>query len=206
VTLLAGIESEVEALGLELSEAERVRLEGLGKLWEHYGRAMNLLGKRSVEALQNNVLEALSAVSLSRQLQVRGPWLDVGSGGGFPGLVLAACCAWDIVLVEPREKRAAFLERALASLGRKDACVRRGRVAGGRKWAALDGLGELGEHFEVVDARAVMPLEEWLEVGRSWSDKLIFAHIGHLDGDPGSLELVGRVDTRVGSVRAYSVA
>lgn len=47
-----------------------------------------------------------------------GPVVDFGSGGGFPGLVLAiARPDWHFTLVEPRNKRASFLQRAEAALG-----------------------------------------------------------------------------------------
>jgi 16S rRNA (guanine527-N7)-methyltransferase len=46
-----------------------------------------------------------------------GPLLDIGSGGGFPGLVLAGCMSAPVHLVEPRAKRALFLREASAALG-----------------------------------------------------------------------------------------
>ncbi len=49
-----------------------------------------------------------------------GCWLDVGTGAGFPGLVLAAMTNSEHVLVEPRRKRAEFLTRAVDALGLMD--------------------------------------------------------------------------------------
>ncbi|WP_066798172.1 16S rRNA (guanine(527)-N(7))-methyltransferase RsmG [Sphingomonas soli] len=46
-----------------------------------------------------------------------GVWLDVGTGAGMPGLVVAALIDRPVVLVEPRAKRADFLYRAAALLG-----------------------------------------------------------------------------------------
>jgi 16S rRNA (guanine527-N7)-methyltransferase len=46
-----------------------------------------------------------------------GPMLDIGSGGGFPGLVLACTSERIVHLVEPRAKRAAFLQSAAETLG-----------------------------------------------------------------------------------------
>ena len=46
-----------------------------------------------------------------------GVLVDIGSGGGFPGLVLACCRNEPIHLVEPRAKRAAFLSSAAEELG-----------------------------------------------------------------------------------------
>ncbi|MES2986634.1 MAG: RsmG family class I SAM-dependent methyltransferase [Pseudomonadota bacterium] len=46
----------------------------------------------------------------------RGAWLDVGTGAGMPGLVVAMLIDRPVVLVEPRAKRADFLYRAAALL------------------------------------------------------------------------------------------
>lgn len=46
-----------------------------------------------------------------------GPWLDVGSGAGLPGLVVAALTDRPVILIEPRRRRAAFLGDAAKALG-----------------------------------------------------------------------------------------
>lgn len=46
-----------------------------------------------------------------------GPWLDIGSGGGFPGLVIGLMREEPTILVEPRAKRATFLRETAATLG-----------------------------------------------------------------------------------------
>jgi 16S rRNA (guanine527-N7)-methyltransferase len=47
----------------------------------------------------------------------RGAWIDVGSGAGLPGLVVAAITDRPVILVEPRTKRVEFLREAAAELG-----------------------------------------------------------------------------------------
>jgi 16S rRNA (guanine527-N7)-methyltransferase len=49
--------------------------------------------------------------------------LDLGSGAGFPGLVLAAATPADFTLVESRRKRASFLKVAIAEMGIENATV-----------------------------------------------------------------------------------
>jgi 16S rRNA (guanine527-N7)-methyltransferase len=49
-----------------------------------------------------------------------GPWLDIGSGGGFPGIVVGLMRDDPTILVEPRSKRATFLRETAASLGIAD--------------------------------------------------------------------------------------
>jgi 16S rRNA (guanine(527)-N(7))-methyltransferase RsmG len=71
-------------------------------------------------------------------------WLDVGSGAGFPGVVLACCypdCSF--TLLEPHERRAGFLELATSGLGLANT------VVDGRRLEALEDGG-----FDVAVARA----------------------------------------------------
>lgn len=95
-----------------------------------------------------------------------GTWLDVGSGAGFPGLIVG--CVWDapVTLVEPRARRAAFLELAVASAG-IDAVVRRIRLEEGRA-RVLDGGGGLDRGFGVASARAVFNPEDWRHECQYW--------------------------------------
>ena len=120
-------------------------LDKLLELWGRYGRAMNLSGARSRSALIAHCVEAWLAVEVLRECakganpaELSG--VDVGAGGGFPGLVLAAALPSRLTLVEPREKRAAFLEMALATIGRADVEVRRARL-GERGWEVVRGKG-----------------------------------------------------------------
>lgn len=58
-----------------------------------------------------------------------GPIVDFGSGAGFPGIPLAlARPDWNFTLVEPRRKRASFLEMAVARLNLRNVKVRIGRI------------------------------------------------------------------------------
>ncbi|MGH2726650.1 MAG: 16S rRNA (guanine(527)-N(7))-methyltransferase RsmG [Actinomycetota bacterium] len=71
-------------------------------------------------------------------------WADVGSGAGFPGLVLAICYpATSFTLVEPNSRRAGFLELQVTALGLVNASVEARRSQ------------ELGSGFDVAVARAL---------------------------------------------------
>ena len=84
-------------------------------------------------------------------------WIDLGSGGGFPGIVLACALADDsdamVNLVERNAKKAAFLREAL-------------RVTGGRGAVHLMDIGDYVDSFsgavDCVTARALAPLETLL--------------------------------------------
>jgi 16S rRNA (guanine527-N7)-methyltransferase len=83
-------------------------------------------------------------------------WLDVGSGAGFPGLVLAILGrdrpGMTLQLVESTEKRCAFL-RAVASELELPVTITSGRIEGLK-----------GEAVDVITARAVAPLPRLLEL------------------------------------------
>lgn len=89
-----------------------------------WGEATNLTGRLSEEELAFHCLEsALGAALLAPGERV----LDIGSGGGFPGIPLAI---WGvrITLLEPRERRAAFLRHVVRTLPGLNAEVRADRV------------------------------------------------------------------------------
>jgi len=177
-------------LGLALTDAQISNILKIKDFFRFYGRAMNLTGAH----IDDQIDEALHAVALATRLDLRGRWLDVGSGGGFPGLVLAACLDMEFVFVEPRAKRASGLELALAKIGRGDVEVVRGRIERGQ-WRGIDG-GELEGGFDVAGARAVFSVERWMEEGRAWvrGGGLLVLHVRSGEDVPEGARVRGRVD------------
>jgi 16S rRNA (guanine527-N7)-methyltransferase len=80
-------------------------------------------------------------------------WIDLGSGAGFPGLVVALIAPCRVTVVESRGLRIAYLERAIESLGLGD----RVTVAG----AALERVATFPADY--ISARAFAPLPRLLE-------------------------------------------
>lgn len=76
-------------------------------------------------------------------------WVDIGTGAGFPGIVTAILFDGTTLLVEPRARRAAFLEDVVATLNLE----RRISVFGGKAEAASNGPAD------VITARAVASTE-----------------------------------------------
>lgn len=152
--------------GLAVEPDASSKLLKLKDYFEFMGRAGNLTGARSSDDLDAHILEGLQVVELARRLNLDGPWLDVGSGGGFPGLVLAACLELPITLIEPRAKRASALELGLGRLGRRDCRVLRGRVDAGR-WRGIEGDVLEGD-FAAASARAVFKPARWVTEGCPW--------------------------------------
>lgn len=83
-----------------------------------------------------------------------GAWLDIGTGGGFPGLVVACVRDTAVHLVEPRRKRAAFLSHAAGVLGLPHVTVHASKVE------------QVDARAKVVSARAVASIPQLVEAAR----------------------------------------
>jgi len=110
-----------QALGLSLSPQAQAQLMGHLDLLQKWNRVYNLTALRDGDdMLTHHLLDSLSAVGpLRRQWPAAAPArvLDVGSGGGLPGVVLAICQPdWQVDCVDTVAKKAAFIQQAAATL------------------------------------------------------------------------------------------
>ena len=156
-----------QQIQLRVDDEGWARLETLAQQWRRYAAAFNLVGDSSDAALVEYVREGLMAVeAVERSLEpgTTWGWVDVGSGAGIPGLVVGAARVARVRLIEPREKRAAFLDVCMRSVCRGQADVLRARVKHST-WneSVVDGVFSLGKTEKlVVSAKAVFPPSEWL--------------------------------------------
>lgn len=114
-----------------------------------------------VEAGQQNLVSAATLPQIWRRHIVdsaqlialagpsRGAWFDIGSGAGFPGMVVALLTDAPVTMIEPRRKRADFLRAAAASLGVDD-----------RVTVHTARAEQITGHGDVISARAVAALPE----------------------------------------------
>lgn len=124
--LVAGLAVGIGALGLDLSEAQQQNLMAYLDLIQKWNKVYNLTALRDPkEMLTHHLLDSLSAVGpLQRHLQAVLSFdeqgcalLDVGSGGGLPGVVVAICCPKvRVTCVDAVSKKAAFVQQVAASL------------------------------------------------------------------------------------------
>ena len=112
--------SGAAALGLRLSEGQREQLLAYLALLQKWNRVYNLTAVRDPqEMLTHHLLDSLTAVApLLRHTGGRSAKvLDVGSGGGLPGVVLAVCRPeLQVSCVDTVGKKAAFIQQVAASL------------------------------------------------------------------------------------------
>jgi 16S rRNA (guanine527-N7)-methyltransferase len=101
----------------------------------------------------------VDSAQLLRFAPPNGQWLDLGSGAGFPGLIVALLSAHHVTLVESRAKRIAYLQRAVELLDMQD----RVTIAG----MALEKFQTAP--FSVISARAFAPLPRLLPLAHRFS-------------------------------------
>lgn len=116
----------VAQLGLGLSPVQLEQLFQYAQLIQKWNRVYNLTAIRNPrDIITHHLLDSLSVLApMSFELQNKPSprLLDVGAGAGLPGLVLAiARPAWDVTLVDTVQKKAAFIQQAVGSLGLKNA-------------------------------------------------------------------------------------
>ena len=160
------LEAGAAQLGLALTDAQIAALLDFAALLLRWNRVHNLTAIRSAdELLTHHLLDALSLVRpLRDQLgDVAGDAvevLDVGSGGGLPGIPLAIVCPhWRITLVDAVQKKAAFLTQAALELKLANVTVHHARVE------------QLRGSYRVITSRAFAALADFV----GWTRHLLAA-------------------------------
>ena len=131
------------------------RLVRYAELLERWSGAHNLVSWGSREELvERHVVDALAGRDLLGEC---GCLLDVGSGAGLPGVpLLSVRPAWRGVLLEPRQKRWAFLRLVVRELGLQADVVRQ----------RYQDYRRAGGGFDLVTARALGRYEDLLSWAR----------------------------------------
>ncbi len=148
----------LEALAVEwrapLDDARAGKLVQFAELLMIWNARINLTGARTAEDL---VAEHLpDAFALAAAIGPPGDVVDIGSGGGLPGLPLAILRRdLRLTLVEPLSKKVAFLRTAVRELGLASVSVR-----GTRAEEIEPGT------YDVAISRATFPPAEWLVVAQ----------------------------------------
>jgi 16S rRNA (guanine527-N7)-methyltransferase len=148
---------EMRELSIDVSRETNDQLEALVDTLVRWQKAINLVGRTTIEDVwTRHILDSAQLVPLIPPDAAT--LADLGSGGGFPGLVLAALRPeLDVTLIEVDARKAAFLGEA----GRRMGLNRQPRVVIGRIEEAP------AAKADVVTARALAPLGQLL----SWADR-----------------------------------
>jgi 16S rRNA (guanine527-N7)-methyltransferase len=155
----AALARGAEALGLALTDAQIQALDRFASLLLRWNRVHNLTAIGAGESfLTHHLLDALSLVApLRAVLDERGVAaeaarvIDVGAGGGLPGIPLAmACPALSVTLVDAVQKKIAFLTQAALELGLRNVTAHHARVE------------SMTGQYEVITSRAFAALGDFV--------------------------------------------
>lgn len=148
-------------------QAAMDRIEALIAALKEENEKQNLVSRGSLAHVwQRHIAD--SAQLLDHVPRETGAWLDLGTGAGFPGLVVAAMRPdAEVVLVESRARRVEWLARMAAELGLKHCRIKGKRlelvnafpasVISARAFAPLPKLFDLSARFSTADTVWVLP-------------------------------------------------
>lgn len=148
---------------LDVSRETHERLERFAELFMKWSVKINLVAPSTIEALwTRHIADSLQLRNIVPDAK---HWIDLGSGGGFPGIVTAIVLAeigqgW-VDLVESNHKKAGFLRMALLETGG------RGSVHPLR----IEEAGTKLLDADVISARALAELDLLLAYAEPWSHR-----------------------------------
>jgi len=147
------------AAGRDVSRATFERIEAFVTLLKEAAAGQNLVARSTLELIwERHILDSAQLV----RFEPRGgaSWLDIGSGAGLPGIVVALLVEGSVTLVEPRRLRVDFLNLVVDQLGlRRRIAIRQEKVE------------RVSGSFDVITARAVASLNRVLEISSHLSTK-----------------------------------
>lgn len=142
---------------LSLSDDCRRALESYADLLRKWQSRINLVAPATLPELwSRHILD--SAQLLSHMEGVPGPVLDLGSGAGFPGMVLSILGRTDITLVESDRRKVAFLQEVARVTG----------VKPGIEACRIESLRPI--RAGIVTARALAPVDKLLRYAEPYVD------------------------------------
>jgi 16S rRNA (guanine527-N7)-methyltransferase len=146
------IDRLAEAAGRDVSRETYQQLQLYSDILGVEARRHNLIAQSTLDSLwDRHILDSAQLVRF--EPRAGASWVDIGSGAGLPGIVIATLVTGSMVLVEPRRLRADFLERTIEELG-----------LGQRVSVAASNVQKVSGKFDVITARAVAALDRLLAI------------------------------------------
>jgi 16S rRNA (guanine527-N7)-methyltransferase len=154
------LDEGIDALGLELSPETRIRLQAYLTLLQKWNRVYNLTAVRDPDQMVTHHL--LDSLAVLPHLAGVRTLADVGSGGGLPGLILAACRPdLQLTSVESNQKKASFQQQAKIELDLANVSIHCGRVE------------SMKGYFDAVISRAFAELADFVRWAGHLSGRLL---------------------------------
>lgn len=163
------------------------RLEAFIDFLRREASSQNLIAASTLESIWNrHVVDSAQLLKLLPADTSRGGgWIDLGSGAGFPGIIIAILSGYHVTLVESRGRRIDYLQRAIGLLELEGRVTLAGMalerletapfsVISARAFAPLPRLFELAARFSTDKTIWLLPkgrnaVKEWNEVQPAWT-------------------------------------
>ena len=174
------IERLEEAAGRPVSRETLKRIEAYSALLREESQQQNLVSAATLDTLwDRHILDSAQLVRF--EPPGGGSWVDIGSGAGLPGIIIACLVGGPVTLLEPRRLRAEFLQRTATalSLDVRVEPVKAERASGvfdvitGRAVASLPNFLSMCDHLSTKKTVWVLPKgrsaeSELAEARRTW--------------------------------------
>jgi 16S rRNA (guanine527-N7)-methyltransferase len=158
--LRPALDAGLDALGLVLDTPANDRLIAYLDLLTRWNRVYNLTAVRNpTQMLTQHLLDSLAVVGpLRRELPQPARLLDVGSGAGLPGVVIAIVLpSWQVVCIDAVAKKTRFVQQVATELGLANLAAEHGRVEAATSAA----------RFDVITSRAFAALSDFVALTES---------------------------------------
>ena len=194
------IERLAEVAQRDVSRETFEKIDAYGALLRAGSQRQNLVSASTLDRLwDRHILDSAQLVRF--EPRAGASWVDIGSGAGLPGIVIACLVDGPVTLVEPRRLRAEFLHSVCESLELK-ATVFAGKaehaqggydVITARAVANLSKLLKVSQHLSTTNGRWVLPKgrsaeRELAEAQQAWQGAF---HVEQSATDPDSRIIVG---------------
>ena len=153
------IEQLAGVLGRDVPRGTTDLLEHYMALLRYETGKQNLISSSTLDSLwERHILDGAQLVKFAPAADLS--WVDIGSGAGLPGIVIAILVGGPVTLIEPRRLRAAFLTTTVAELGLDS-----------RVTVAAKKVERVAGAFDVITARAVAELDKLLRISTHLSTR-----------------------------------
>ena len=151
------LQQGIAALGMSIAEPVQRKLLDYILLLEKWNKVYSLTAVREPERMIGlHLLDCLAMLPYVKASRL----LDVGSGGGMPGIILAICHPeWQVTMIDSNSKKTGFLQQAAISLQLGNVTVVTSRVE----------QYQPAQPFDVITSRAFADLGDFV----AWSQHLL---------------------------------
>ncbi|MGY4395039.1 16S rRNA (guanine527-N7)-methyltransferase [Sphingomonas sp. UYAg733] len=187
--------------------AAHSRLEKFADLVRAESVNQNLIAASTLDSLWvRHIVDSAQLINLADDIE--GDWLDIGTGAGFPGLVVAILGNRPMTLVEPRRRRADFLtvsvgalkiaNRVIVIAAKVEAVRKTAAIISARAVAPVGALLASASHVGTRNTRWLLPKglrarEEVAQAQQTWHGMF---HVEHSITDPNSLIVIANKVSR----------